>query len=107
MRVELDSYAIRWILAAALLMQIAGVFGLLQGFYLDDLGYKALGATSLLLGTLIRSVEYHLDHHLDEYWWKDGDVYFQDFRINEGEHPWFGSQLFDDWVAQQEAESDE
>jgi hypothetical protein len=44
-----------------------GIFSILEGFYFEDGLTKFLGVSSLLLGTIIRSVEYHVDHHLDEY----------------------------------------
>jgi hypothetical protein len=55
---------IHWILGAALLMQVMGIFAILEGFYLEDGLTRFLGVSSLLLGTLIRLVEYHVDHHL-------------------------------------------
>jgi len=102
MKVTLDYSLIRWILAAALLMQVAGVFALLQGFYLDDLDFKLLGVTSLLLGTLIRRVEYRLDHQYGQYSYRDGDIYSEGMRIRKGDCPIWDSASWDDWVALQE-----
>jgi hypothetical protein len=67
MPIKLDLTEIHWILGSALLLQVMGIFSILEGFYFEDGLTKFLGVSSLLLGTIIRSVEYHVDHHLDEY----------------------------------------
>lgn len=102
MTVTLPSSEIRLILAAGLMMQVAGVFAILQGFYLEDNFSKILGFVCLVGGTLVVKVRYRYDHEYHRYSYRDGEFFCDDFRIREGDCPIWDSEAEPAWIAVQE-----
>jgi len=88
----------------SLVLSLAGAFTILQALYLDDWLYFATGISSFLLGWIIRSVHYEVDHQLEAYSWPQGTLFFRGVPIREGDHPYFNSKFWDYWISIEEAE---